>query len=239
MFERWVEVPRLVALMPGSGPIATGPNSLFGESLIEVHEPTLASAEIAITRRDLGQLGALLSQRYGRALSGIMLGYYRDGGDSVAFHGDKLGQLRKDTVVAVVSLGAARKFLLRPVGGRTSHSYLLRGGDLLVMGGDCQETYEHSIPKAQYAGPRIALMFREQNERGRASAVLSPRSLERKLALEDAMQGHFDSAASVFHEKHSGFFGDAPGVVRGDALLQPECLGANVCGFAGDRRHVS
>jgi len=46
------------------------------------------------------------------------------------------------------------------VGGGASIPFHLGGGDLLVMGGTCQRTWRHGIPKVAQAGPRIALMFR-------------------------------------------------------------------------------
>ena len=63
-------------------------------------------------------------------------------------------------VVATVSLGAARKFLVKPTAGGSSRSFALGGGDLVVMGGSCQRTWRHAIPKVASAEPRIALMFR-------------------------------------------------------------------------------
>lgn len=131
MYERLVDVPRLLARPE------------------EVVHPVLA------------ELSDLLSSRYGRALDQITLALYRDGRDSVAWHGDRMGPLRQDTVVAILTLGSARHFLLRPRGGGRSMRFDLVGGDLLVMGGTCQDTWEHCVPKVAHAGPRIAVMFRE------------------------------------------------------------------------------
>ncbi len=77
---------------------------------------------------------------------------YRDGSDSVAWHGDKIGRGRiEDTMVAIVSLGATRVFALRPRGGGASLRLPQAHGDLLVMGGSCQRTWEHSVPKTSKA----------------------------------------------------------------------------------------
>ncbi|GAB3255422.1 alpha-ketoglutarate-dependent dioxygenase AlkB [Alteromonas gracilis] len=91
--------------------------------------------------------------------------YYRDGRDSVAWHGDNLGRGRRsDTMVAIVSFGSPRALQLRPVGGRTEHSLALGHGDLVVMGGSCQRTWEHAVPKsARATGPRISVQFRPRN----------------------------------------------------------------------------
>jgi alkylated DNA repair dioxygenase AlkB len=132
MYERVVDVPRLVASVPDDGP----------------GHPVLARASLA------------LSERYGLALGEISLAYYRDGQDSVAWHGDRLGRLVDDTVVAILSVGSPRRFLLRPAAGGPSRAYELGWGDLLVMGGSCQRTWQHTVPKVASAGPRISIQFR-------------------------------------------------------------------------------
>ena len=87
--------------------------------------------------------------------------YYRDGRDSVAWHGDRIGRGRtEDTMVAIVSFGDPRRLMLRPRGGGSSISFSLGHGDLLVMGGSCQRTWEHSVPKTAHAGPRVSVQFR-------------------------------------------------------------------------------
>ena len=132
MYERVVDVPRLVAELPDDGP----------------GHPVLQQAAEA------------LSRRYGLALARISLAYYRDGRDSVAWHGDRLGRLIDDTVVAILSLGEPRRFLLRPAAGGASRAFELGWGDLLVMGGSCQRTWQHAVPKAALAGSRMSVQFR-------------------------------------------------------------------------------
>lgn len=161
MYERIVDVPRLVAAMPGE----VSGLAYDGEITVARHAHTASHADVSAVANDLRRLGGMLSQRYCRPLASVSLAYYRDGNDSVAFHGDKLGDLRRDTVVAILSVGARRRFLLRPAGQRDRESTLtfnVGEGDLLVMGGDCQERWEHAVPKARSAGPRIAIMFRER-----------------------------------------------------------------------------
>jgi alkylated DNA repair dioxygenase AlkB len=87
---------------------------------------------------------------------------YRDGRDSVAWHSDRFGRhSRTDTVVAIVSLGERRNFLIRPVSGGPALRKRLGAGDLLVMGGRFQQTWEHSVPKTtRPVGPRISIQFR-------------------------------------------------------------------------------
>ena len=90
---------------------------------------------------------------------------YRDGRDSVAWHGDTLGRSAHiDTMVAILSLGSPRNLMLRPrAGGHDTVRLPLGHGDLVVMGGSCQRTWEHAIPKtARPVGPRISVQFRPE-----------------------------------------------------------------------------
>ncbi|MFT3695630.1 MAG: alpha-ketoglutarate-dependent dioxygenase AlkB [Kofleriaceae bacterium] len=101
-----------------------------------------------------------LSARYREDFVRTSAALYRDGNDSVAFHGDTTARDMVQAVVATVSLGAPRRFLMKPTEGGASFSIPLGRGDLVVMGGTCQRTWRHAIPKVASAGPRIALMFR-------------------------------------------------------------------------------
>ncbi|RYZ09877.1 MAG: alpha-ketoglutarate-dependent dioxygenase AlkB [Myxococcales bacterium] len=132
MYERIVEVPRLYATLPQDGAVP-------------------AIVERART---------LLGERYGESFERISLGYYRDGADSVAWHGDYVARRMPRALVATLSVGAPRTFLLRPKGGGERVTLSLGWGDLLVMGGSCQRTWEHAVPKVKRAPPRIAIMFR-------------------------------------------------------------------------------
>ena len=114
----------------------------------------------------MAQARARLSEHYAAELgepfvtAGMCL--YRDGRDSVAWHGDTNGRSsRQDTMVAIVSFGTPRFLLLRPRGGGASLRFPLGHGDLIVMGGSCQRTWEHAIPKtARSVGPRVSVQFR-------------------------------------------------------------------------------
>ena len=109
----------------------------------------------------LAEMRALLSARYGVELDSMGMNLYRDGRDSVAWHGDRIAREIAEPIVALVSLGHPRKFLLRPTGGGRSRPFELGRGDLLVTGGRTQRLWEHSVPKtASAAGPRISLAFR-------------------------------------------------------------------------------
>ena len=132
MYERVVDVPRLYAVLPDDGP---------GHPVITAMQQALSSL-------------------YGVDFTRVSLGFYRDGHDSVAWHGDYVARKMAAAVVATVSVGAARRFQLRPAGGGRSIGLNLGGGDLLVMGGTCQRTWQHHVPKVARAEPRVAIMFR-------------------------------------------------------------------------------
>jgi alkylated DNA repair dioxygenase AlkB len=135
MHDRTVDEPRL-----------TAPWSLAsGEPL----EPSV-----------LEDIRRALSERYGREFDSVGFNLYRDGQDSVAWHVDRIPEEVDTPVVALVSLGEPRRFLLRPKGGGRSRAFLLGRGDLLVTGGETQRTWEHSVPKVARAGPRISLAYR-------------------------------------------------------------------------------
>ncbi len=139
MYERVVTVPRLLAWYGASDPLP---------------HPVLEAARAELSRHYLPELGEPL------ATAGMCL--YRDGRDSVAWHGDTLGRgAHDDTIVAIVSFGTARPLLLRPRGGGASLRFAPGHGDLFVMGGSCQRTWEHAVPKSTRAtGPRISVQFR-------------------------------------------------------------------------------
>jgi alkylated DNA repair dioxygenase AlkB len=102
----------------------------------------------------------VLSTRYAEAFDSIGFNCYRDGEDSVAWHGDRHRLYIDDPVVAIVSVGAARPLRLRPRGGGSAHSFDLGRGDLFVMGGACQHDWEHGVPKVRAAEPRISITYR-------------------------------------------------------------------------------
>lgn len=108
----------------------------------------------------LEDMRRVLSERYGVEFDSIGFNLYRDGRDSVAWHGDRIKKEIEDPIVVLLSLGAPRKFLLRPQGGGKSRAFMLGPGDLLVTGGKTQRTWDHSVPKVAQAGPRISLAFR-------------------------------------------------------------------------------
>jgi alkylated DNA repair dioxygenase AlkB len=109
---------------------------------------------------ELCEMAGVLSVRYGVAFTQVGVNLYRDGADSVAWHGDRVARELPEAVVALVSLGAVRPFRLRPTGGGPSVAYLPGPGDLLVMGGSCQRTWQHAVPKTRAAAPRISIQFR-------------------------------------------------------------------------------
>ena len=108
----------------------------------------------------LAEVRSVLSGRYGVEFDSIGCNLYRDGTDSVAWHGDRHRHHVVDPIVAIVSVGAARPFKLRPRGGGPARTWELGRGDLFVMGGACQHDWEHCVPKVRHAEPRLSITFR-------------------------------------------------------------------------------
>ena len=145
MYDRKVDVPRMLAFYDGGQPLP---------------HPSLVALRESLTDHYARELGEPF------VTAGLCL--YRDGRDSVAWHGDRIGRGRSaDTMVAIVSVGSPRWLALRPAGGGgASRRYALGHGDLIVMGGSCQRTWEHAVAKtARPTGPRISIQFRPRDVR--------------------------------------------------------------------------
>jgi len=110
----------------------------------------------------LMQMCDLLSARYAIGFDRVWVNLYRDGRDSVAWHGDRHRLTMSRPMVATVSLGARRKFQLRRRGtSRIVHTLRPGVGDLVVMGGECQNEWEHTVPKtAHHVGARMSVTIR-------------------------------------------------------------------------------
>ena len=135
---------------------------LYDRDVLERRLTTMWRAEDGGTLRPLllERMLSVLSERYDVAFDSVGLNLYRDGADSVAWHGDRIAADIVDPTVALVSVGEPRAFMLRRKGGGTARRLRLGRGDLLVMGGTSQRTWEHSVPKVARAGPRISIAFR-------------------------------------------------------------------------------
>ncbi len=139
MYDRVVDVPRLIS---------------WYDDARDLPVPVLVDARAA--------LSAYYAPELGEPFVSAGCCFYRDGRDSVAWHGDTIGRgATSDTIVAIVSFGSPRTLALRPRGGGPSLAFPLGHGDLLVMGGSCQRTWEHAVPKTSRAvGPRVSIQLR-------------------------------------------------------------------------------
>jgi alkylated DNA repair dioxygenase AlkB len=136
MYDRMVEEPRLTAW--------------YGRALADPSVPPV-----------LHDMTTALRARFDRKFNSIGAALYRDGSDSVAWHGDRVARTLVEPVVAILSLGSERVLRMRPKGGGgATQPFRLVPGDLFVMGGETQSTWQHSVPKVANAGARISLQFR-------------------------------------------------------------------------------
>lgn len=148
MYDRVVDVPRLVSF----------------------HDLTVDEPPHPLLARLRRRLNDIYAGELGEPFTTVGLCCYRDGSDSVAWHGDTIGRSSsEDTMVAIISLGATRTFAMRRR-ARPSKGPSLRlpqaHGDLLVMGGSCQRTWEHAVPKTSApVGPRVSIQFRPRGVR--------------------------------------------------------------------------
>ena len=138
MYENMVDVPRLSAHLPVD--------------------------QVSSVAPVIGAIAAKLGARYEKAFTRVGINLYRNERDSVAWHADKVGRTMRQPIVGLVSLGAARPFLLRPLGGGKSKKFMLGSGDLLVMGGTCQHRFEHALPKLPHpTTPRLSIAYRHES----------------------------------------------------------------------------
>ena len=133
MYTRTVEEPRLTA-----------------------EYPVIADAPQPV----LHYLTEVLSAHYQRPYARLWMNWYRDNADGTGWHADRPANQQDEAVIPVLSLGGTRRFLIRPEDGGPSTTIVTHGGDLVVMGGRCQQDYQHCVPKQkQQAGARLSLNF--------------------------------------------------------------------------------
>jgi alkylated DNA repair dioxygenase AlkB len=162
----WLERPaELFARLRGAAPWEQRERMMYDR---EVTEPRLTAefAELGAAPPELRSAAERLSTQYGVRYDGLWLNFYRDGRDSTAWHGDRIS-LRRECTVPVLTLGATRRFLIKPSDGGSSLALWPASGDLVVMGGRCQRDYVHSVPKSTSAvGPRISVNFQSSEQAG-------------------------------------------------------------------------
>jgi alkylated DNA repair dioxygenase AlkB len=142
MYEREVDVPRLMASFRLDPPPSSTP------------EPIRDAARQVIERLDV-------------PFNSVGLNLYRDGRDSVAPHNDHLDEIRKGFPIALLSLGATRRMIIRGKDAPKRTARVdLESGSLLVMDYASQLHYTHGVPKTTGpVGERISLAFRVKHPR--------------------------------------------------------------------------
>lgn len=148
MFGRWVDSPRLSCWIGDAGARYRYSGADF---LPHPWTPALL------------HLRDRLQDALGAPFNSVLLNRYRSGADSMGWHSDDEPELGGRPVIASLTLGVARRFLLRRRDNPALKAeFLLRHGDLLVMAGTTQQHYQHALPKtAKVAGERINLTFRQ------------------------------------------------------------------------------
>jgi alkylated DNA repair dioxygenase AlkB len=133
MYDRRVQEPRLTAECPV---IAAAPHPV------------------------LHYLADALTSHYRLPFTRLWMNWYRDNQDSTSWHADRPADQLERAIIPVLSLGASRRFLIKPNAGGRSKVFEVHGGDLIVMGGRCQRDHKHSVPKQKpLTGSRVSLNF--------------------------------------------------------------------------------
>ena len=131
------------------------------EPRLTAEYPVLADAP----QPELHLIAAALSAHYGVAYDRVWMNFYRDQGDGTGWHADRPANRPETAIVPVLSLGATRRFLIRPEAGGPSTVFSPASGDLIVMGGRCQRDWRHCVPKQKTpAGPRSSLNFSSRQQ---------------------------------------------------------------------------
>jgi alkylated DNA repair dioxygenase AlkB len=159
-----------------------------------IEEPRLASWQAGADRHPaLVAVQTWITRRYRVSFDGVSLVQYRNERDSVGWHRDRELRWLDDTVIGVLTLGARRPWLMRPITGRReavedddlANAIDLRpaSGDLLVMGGRCQADWLHAVPKVRgRVRSRVSAQWRWTSRRGqrdRNPSFYAPRHFSR------------------------------------------------------------
>ncbi len=153
LFGRMVSIPRLQSFMGDEGIEYTYSNLLMKA---RPWLPELLTLKEQIEKASLSHFNTVLAN------------LYRDGQDSMGWHSDDEPELRRNPTIASLSLGEPRRFLLRPKGSKKTHTEIpLASGSLLIMAGELQHYWQHSVPKtARKIDPRMNLTFRQTYSTG-------------------------------------------------------------------------
>lgn len=132
----------------------------------EVLEPRLTAFFHDDLPPALEELRWAVSDRYGVEFDSCLVNLYRDGDDAVAWHGDSVRKVLVNPLVVTISLGSARRFLVRRRGGGpVLKEYAPGHGDLMVMGGAMQHRFEHAVPRQPNAsGARMSVTMRHSQQ---------------------------------------------------------------------------
>lgn len=111
---------------------------------------------------ELIELKSMAEKLSNQTFNSVLLNYYRGGADSMGWHSDDEKELGTNPIIASITFGYPRRFLIRErTDFKNKKEIELEDGSVLVMQGDFQETYQHSIPKtAKKVGERLNLTFR-------------------------------------------------------------------------------
>ncbi|MFJ3487322.1 alpha-ketoglutarate-dependent dioxygenase AlkB [Pseudomonas sp. NPDC090202] len=151
-----------------SVPWAEHERRMFNKNFLE---PRLTAAYTdlqQVTEQGILQAVASLSEHYGVDYDGVWMNLYRSEADSTGWHRDYPSCRRPECVVPVLTLGATRRFQIKPYSGGRAMTFKPSSGDLIVMGGRAQQDWLHCVPKETGTiGARVSVNFTSSFQAGR------------------------------------------------------------------------
>lgn len=178
----WIEV--VPGWMSGSDELLEALTTAvpWGQHYRKLFEQTFLEPRLTAEYRSLRNVpheallaaAAALSNHYGVGYDNLWLNLYRNGDDSTGWHRDRFSCRKPECIVPVLTLGATRRFLIKPRAGGASRAFWPRSGDLIVMGGRCQEDWVHAVPKLPgILDARISVNFQSSAQARRRPSPIS------------------------------------------------------------------
>ncbi len=147
MYGKIVKTPRLQCVMATEG----SKPSLYSKRAPLKWDPAVDKIREKIEK----------TLKMSKSFDYVLMNLYRDGNDYISWHRDREAEGEGKNIIASLSLGATRKFILKHSTKEVEKTFFLTSGSLIVMAGETQKSWKHTVPKEKkVTTPRINLTFR-------------------------------------------------------------------------------